>query len=65
MKKKGGTLREYIGKSVTIENAYINEDDVRTGYYLNNDGIVSKAGDAKSSITKPDVANSEPKQTTG
>lgn len=60
VKKKGGTLREYIGKSGTIENAYINEDDVRTGYYLNADGTVRSAAQGpKPSLTIPDVANSE------
>jgi len=60
VKKKVGTLREYIGKSGTIENAYINEDDVRTGYYLNEDGTVRSAEQGpKPSLTIPDVANSE------
>jgi RHS repeat-associated protein len=58
--KQGGSEAQYVGKEGTVDNAYINEGDKRTGYYLNADGTATKAADGKPSITKVDVANAEP-----
>jgi RHS repeat-associated protein len=60
VKGKGGSGAEYVGKTGTVDNAYINEGDKRTGYYLNADGTATKAADGKPSTTIPDVANTEP-----
>ncbi len=60
VKSQGGSSAEYAGKESTVDNAYVNEGDKRTGYYLNADGSVTKAGDGKPSVTKVDLANSEP-----
>ncbi len=58
--KQGGSEAQYVGKEGTVDNAYINEGDKRTGYYLNDDGTATKAADGKPSTTKVDPANSEP-----
>src|SRR5690242_18144350 len=60
VKGKGGSGAEYVGKTGTVDNAYINEGDKRTGYYLNANGTATKAADGKPSTTIPDVANTEP-----
>jgi RHS repeat-associated protein len=65
VKGKGGELIEYVGKTGTIDNAYINETDKRTGYYLNDDGTATTAAEGpKPSTTQGDVANTEPKDPT-
>jgi RHS repeat-associated protein len=61
VKERGGSKSEYVGKTGTIDNAYINEGDKRTGYYLNDDGTATTAAQGpKPSISQSDVANTEP-----
>ena len=60
VKDKGGSGAEYVGKTGIVNNAYINEGDKRTGYYLNANGSATKAADRKLSVTIPDVANTKP-----
>jgi RHS repeat-associated protein len=61
VKDKGGSGAEYVGKTGTVDNAYINESDKRTGYYLNDDGTATTAAEGpKPSTTQGDVANAEP-----
>lgn len=58
--KQGGSEAQYVGKDGVVDNAYINEGDKRTGYYLNADGTATKAANGKPSTTKVDLANTEP-----
>jgi RHS repeat-associated protein len=61
VKDKGGSGAEYVGKTGTVDNAYINESDKRTGYYLNDNGTATTAAEGpKPSTTQGDVANKEP-----
>lgn len=61
VKGKGGTEASYVGKTGTQDNAYVNEGDKRTGYYLNDDGTATTAAQGpKPSTTKGDAANTEP-----
>ena len=65
VKGKGGSEANYVGKTGTVDNAYINEGDKRTGYYLNDDGTATTANQGpKPSSTKGDVANTEPENKT-
>lgn len=52
----------YIGKEGIVQNGYINEGDKSKGVKLNSDGTANyiEGGKVKPSISRPDVANSEP-----
>ena len=52
----------YVGKEGYVSNAYENDGDSRGSYRLNSDGTATRLGDGgpKPSITKVDVANTEP-----
>lgn len=65
VKNRGGSSATYIGKEGTIGNAYIKEEDKRTGYYLNADGTATKAEEGKPTKTKIDQGNSEPSELEG
>jgi RHS repeat-associated protein len=69
--KQQGTTREgtpnasevnYIGKEGFVQNGHINEGDKSSGVQLNSDGTANyvQDGKVKPSISKPDIANSEP-----